>query len=70
VLDGGGSLSHHHGVGIGRAPFMADALGGGFGVLQAIKSALDPAGLLNPGGLGLGPVPRETDAPTAPGRAR
>jgi alkyldihydroxyacetonephosphate synthase len=71
VLEGGGSLSHHHGVGIGRAPFMDQALGGGFAVLQAIKSALDPTGLLNPGGLGLGPVPRETDvAPTdrAPNR--
>ena len=69
VLEGGGSLSHHHGVGIGRAPFMDQALGGGFAVLQAIKSALDPTGLLNPGGLGLGPVPRETDvAPTGDAR--
>ena len=61
VLDGGGSLSHHHGIGIGRASFMADALGGGFDVLRTVKDALDPDGLLNPGGLGLGPVPAEVD---------
>jgi alkyldihydroxyacetonephosphate synthase len=65
VLDGGGSLSHHHGVGIGRAPFMADALGeAGLGVLEAVKAAIDPQGLLNPGGLGLGLVPAETDQAT------
>lgn len=66
VLEGGGSLSHHHGVGIGRAPFMPDALGGSFGVLEAVKTALDPNGLLNPGGLGLGPVPRELDQQAPP----
>jgi alkyldihydroxyacetonephosphate synthase len=53
VLAAGGALSHHHGVGINRARFMADALGGGFGVLQAVKDALDPNGILNPGKLGL-----------------
>ncbi|MFZ4669966.1 MAG: FAD-binding oxidoreductase [Microthrixaceae bacterium] len=61
VLDGGGSLSHHHGVGLNRARFMGDALGdGGTAVLQAVKDALDPNGILNPGKLGLvspwGPV--------------
>ena len=40
---------------------MADALGGGFDVLRAVKDALDPENLLNPGGLGLGPVPAEVD---------
>ena len=50
----GGSLSHHHGIGINRARFMADALGeGGTQVLHAIKAALDPAGVLNPGKLGM-----------------
>jgi alkyldihydroxyacetonephosphate synthase len=53
VLDHGGALSHHHGVGLNRSRFVADALGGGFGVLTAIKSALDPNGILNPGKLGL-----------------
>ena len=53
VLAAGGSLSHHHGVGLNRARFMGDALGAGLGVLQAVKDALDPHGILNPGKLGL-----------------
>ncbi len=53
VLANGGSLSHHHGVGLNRARFMPEALGGGFDVLQAMKQALDPKGILNPGKLGL-----------------
>lgn len=53
VLDHGGSLSHHHGVGLNRARFVAQALDGGFGVLAAIKAALDPNGVCNPGKLGL-----------------
>ncbi len=50
----GGSLSHHHGVGINRARHLPAALGGGFDVLTALKAALDPTGVLNPGKLGLG----------------
>ena len=53
VLAGGGNLSHHHGVGINRARFVAEALGAGLGVLAAVKAALDPNGILNPGKLGL-----------------
>jgi alkyldihydroxyacetonephosphate synthase len=53
VLDAGGALSHHHGVGLNRSRFMAVALGAGFGVLQSVKDALDPNGILNPGKLGL-----------------
>ncbi|GIU85562.1 MAG: alkyldihydroxyacetonephosphate synthase [Acidimicrobiia bacterium] len=53
VLGLGGALSHHHGVGLNRARFVADALGPAFGVLAAVKRALDPRGILNPGKLGL-----------------
>jgi len=60
VLAGGGALSHHHGVGMNRNRFMAEALGTGLDVLAATKAALDPEGILNPGKLGLpdpfGPV--------------
>jgi alkyldihydroxyacetonephosphate synthase len=52
VLAHGGSLSHHHGVGINRARFMRDALGPAHASLCAIKDALDPKGILNPGKLG------------------
>ena len=53
VLDGGGNLSHHHGVGLNRARVVADALGPAADVLAAVKRALDPVGILNPGKLGL-----------------
>jgi alkyldihydroxyacetonephosphate synthase len=53
VLAAGGALSHHHGVGLNRARFVPEALGEGFGVLQSVKDALDPNGILNPGKLGL-----------------
>ena len=53
VLAGGGNLSHHHGVGLNRARFVAEALGAGARRAAAIKSALDPHGILNPGKLGL-----------------
>jgi alkyldihydroxyacetonephosphate synthase len=53
TLAHGGALSHHHGVGLNRARFMRDALGGGFDVLVQVKESLDPHGILNPGKLGL-----------------
>jgi alkyldihydroxyacetonephosphate synthase len=53
VRSHGGAISHHHGVGINRGRFMADALGGAFDVLVAMKQAIDPRGILNPGKLGL-----------------
>ncbi len=53
VLGAGGALSHHHGVGLNRSRFVAEALGPAFDVLVATKAALDPNGILNPGKLGL-----------------
>ncbi len=49
----GGAISHHHGIGLNRARFLPGALDTGFGVLTAVKQALDPRGILNPGKLGL-----------------
>jgi alkyldihydroxyacetonephosphate synthase len=49
----GGSLSHHHGVGLNRSRFVAEALGGGLEVFRSLKAALDPKGIMNPGKLGL-----------------
>jgi alkyldihydroxyacetonephosphate synthase len=53
VLAQGGALSHHHGVGLNRSRFVREALGPAFDVLVAMKQALDPNGILNPGKLGL-----------------
>ncbi|MGH2764922.1 MAG: FAD-binding oxidoreductase [Actinomycetota bacterium] len=50
--EAGGTISHHHGVGILKAPFLEEELGAaGVGALRAIKRALDPHGVLNPGKL-------------------
>lgn len=54
VLAAGGNLSHHHGIGLNRARFVAEALGPAHRMLAALKSALDPVGILNPGKMGLG----------------
>ena len=49
----GGSIGHHHGVGQARAAWLAGGLGVGFELLATIKGTLDPAGIANPGKLGL-----------------
>jgi alkyldihydroxyacetonephosphate synthase len=53
VLAHGGNLSHHHGIGLNRSRFMIEALGPAHGVLVAMKNALDPNGILNPGKLAM-----------------
>ena len=53
ALNAGARLSHHHGVGLNRHRFVRQALGTGLDVVESIKSALDPTGILNPGKLGL-----------------
>lgn len=53
ALASGANLSHHHGIGLNRARFVAEALGSAYDVLQSLKSALDPTGILNPGKMGL-----------------
>lgn len=53
AIAAGSNISHHHGIGINRGRFMAESLGGAFDVLIALKSALDPLDILNPGKLGL-----------------
>jgi alkyldihydroxyacetonephosphate synthase len=52
-LECGAAISHHHGVGLARLPYIRQELGTSKLVLQRIKEALDPAGVLNPGKLGL-----------------
>ena len=52
-LDNGGSISHHHGIGRLKAPWLAEELGGWFDVLKMVKMAIDPNGIMNPGALGL-----------------
>jgi alkyldihydroxyacetonephosphate synthase len=49
----GATISHHHGVGLLKAPFMPDEHGASMEVFRALKRTLDPHGILNPGKLGL-----------------
>jgi alkyldihydroxyacetonephosphate synthase len=48
----GGTMTHHHGVGLTLRGFMRDEFGAGFETLQSIKRALDPNNIMNPGKLG------------------
>lgn len=48
----GATITHHHAVGTDHRPWMRDEIGDlGVTVLRAVKAALDPAGILNPGKL-------------------
>ena len=48
----GGTISHHHGVGEDHLPWIAGERGAlGIDVLRAVKMALDPKGVMNPGKL-------------------
>ena len=49
----GGTISHHHGVGLLKAPFMAAEHREAMAIFEAAKTALDPDGILNPGKMGL-----------------
>ena len=50
IARNGGTLSHHHGVGEDHAPWMLGEKGAlGMEVLRAVKKALDPKGVMNPG---------------------
>jgi len=51
TLDHGGTIAHHHGIGRMRASWVAEELGSAYPVLLALKRALDPAGMMNPGTL-------------------
>lgn len=45
----GGTICHHHGIGRLRMPWMAAEHGAALDLLRAVKHALDPNGILNPG---------------------
>lgn len=45
----GGTVSGEHGIGIGKRGLMAEQHGPAWQVMGAIKAALDPKGILNPG---------------------
>lgn len=52
IIEHGGTISHHHGVGTDHAEWMVEEKGPvGLSVLRAIKQELDEDGIMNPGKL-------------------
>ena len=52
IIDAGGALSHHHGIGADHAAYLGRVVGeDGLLVLRALKRDLDPEGIMNPGKL-------------------
>jgi alkyldihydroxyacetonephosphate synthase len=52
IVDGGGTITHHHAVGVDHAPWMSREIGAeGVAAIAALKSELDPSGIMNPGKL-------------------
>lgn len=50
IMENGGTLSHHHGVGYEHAAWLNRENGAiGMDVLRALKSAIDPTNVMNPG---------------------
>ncbi len=47
ALRDGGSISHHHGIGIVRSRWLRHELGNALSILRAVKTALDSKGVLN-----------------------
>jgi len=53
ALDTGGTMSHHHSIGLLKGKFLKTELGSSYEVLVRLKKALDPNNIMNPGKLGL-----------------
>ncbi len=52
IVEGGGTITHHHAVGRDHVQWMVAEVGQtGQGALRALKAELDPAGIMNPGKL-------------------
>ncbi len=48
-LESGGSISHHHGIGITRTKWLSEEMGARFSMLERIRAAVDPHSIMNPG---------------------
>jgi alkyldihydroxyacetonephosphate synthase len=52
IVEGGGTITHHHAIGRDHTPWMRAEVGAvSLEALRALKRELDPAGIMNPGKL-------------------
>ncbi|MBB1022840.1 FAD-linked oxidase C-terminal domain-containing protein, partial [Dietzia sp. DQ12-76] len=52
IMRAGGTITHHHAVGVDHKPYLAAEIGEvGVRMLRAVKDAVDPRGVCNPGTL-------------------
>ncbi|MFQ5929263.1 MAG: FAD-binding oxidoreductase [Acidobacteriota bacterium] len=56
-LKNGGMLNEHHGIGLKLSRFMRAQYGPAWQLLETIKHAIDPHGIMNPGKVGFGRGP-------------
>jgi alkyldihydroxyacetonephosphate synthase len=49
----GGTVSHHHGIGLSKAEYMVEQHGDLMNIFRAVKDAGDPDNIMNPGKMGL-----------------
>ncbi len=54
VVAHGGMLNDHHGIGLKLARFMRMQYGSAWPLLETLKKAMDPNGIMNPGKVGFG----------------
>jgi alkyldihydroxyacetonephosphate synthase len=52
IVGAGGTITHHHAIGRDHLPWMPAEVGEqGLETLRAVKTRMDPSGILNPGKL-------------------
>jgi alkyldihydroxyacetonephosphate synthase len=54
VLENGGMINEHHGVGLKLARYMRRQYGDAWPLLLKLKNTIDPNGIMNPGKVGFG----------------